>query len=91
MMRMEQCSKQLPKESKVSQNASTKVMSVVSKILLPLLEAPVGNSVSFQVRDVSALNREYFESLSEIDPETVKDRDKFIERMAEIYDKNRPC
>jgi hypothetical protein len=85
---MEQFNNHHVKESKVSQNASTKVMSVVNKVLLPLLSAPLGDSVSFQVKDISDLNQEYFKSLSEMEPEVVKDKTKFLQTMTDIYERH---
>jgi hypothetical protein len=73
------------KESKI-QNASSKICSVLSKVFIPLLDSPVGQSVSFHIEDNETINRKYVEHLGEINPGTVKDKDSFISKMAEIYD-----
>lgn len=82
-MRMEQASQ---KEQKNSQNASSKVTSVVNKVLLPLLNAPVGGNISFQPKDMDEVNRQYLEHLTETEPEALSNRDAFIQKMTAIYD-----
>lgn len=85
MMRMEHSTH---KDTKINSNASTKVTSVVHKVLLPLLQAPVGTCISFQVKDINDINQEYFENLGERDPDAIRNRESFIQKMAEIYDSN---
>ena len=83
---MEQASQK--EQQKNNQNASSKVTTVVHKVLLPLLNAPVGTNISFQPKDMDEVNRQYLEHLTENEPETVKNRDMFIQRMTELYDYN---
>lgn len=87
MMRMEQQQFQTHlKPTKLTQNASNKVNVVVQNVLLPLLSAPIGEFVSFQIRDSSEVDRQYLEHLSEREPSSLKDRDSFVQKMTEMYD-----
>jgi hypothetical protein len=85
MMRMEHLSQ---KDIKPNQNASSKISQVVQRVLTPLLEAPIGQFVSFQLRDNEEVDRKYLQYLSECDPECVKDRESFMQKMSDVFDDN---
>jgi hypothetical protein len=84
MMRMEQLQESKP--NKMTQNSSNKVSVVVHKVLLPLLTAPIGDYVSFQVRDMNEADKQYFEHLIECDPSCVQDKESFLQKMVCLYD-----
>lgn len=82
-MRMEHLSH---KDVKPNQNASSKISQVVQRVLTPLLDAPIGQFVSFQLRDNEEVDRRYLQYLSECDPGSIKDKTSFIQKMSDIYD-----
>lgn len=85
MMRMEHLSQ---KDAKPNQNASSKISQVVQRVLTPLLDAPIGQYVSFQLCDNEEVDRKYLQYLSECDPDCVRDRDAFMQKMSDVFDDN---
>lgn len=87
---------------KSNQNASTKVSGVVNKILIPLLQAPIGDSVSFDMDDACIFSSSavaggpsaqpapgtssILQHLQQSQPEILKDKRIFIEMMSDMYD-----
>lgn len=83
-MRMDQYPSKDPNKS--NSNASTKITSVVHKVLFPLATAPVGTCVSFQVKDIDEVNQQYFETLQEQHPDAFENKDAFLTKMSEFYE-----
>lgn len=71
---------------KTTQNASTKVNNVICKVLLPLLQSPLGTHVSFMTKDSGEISREYLETLAGLEPGLFSTKEKFIQGMSELYD-----
>ena len=74
-----------PKECKVNQNACTKIASVVQRVLLPLIDAPMEQRVSFRMSEQPDINDTYLKHLTETDPDSMKNEGAFIQRMSDIY------
>jgi hypothetical protein len=78
-----------PNTSKPPQNACSKISVIVQKVLIPLVSAPIGECVSFQLPDHhEAMDKQYLEHLSENDPSSMKDKESFLQRMSMLYDEN---
>jgi hypothetical protein len=78
-----------PKDNKINQNACTKIASVVQRVLLPLIDAPMEHRVSFRITDQPDINDTYLKHLTENDPESMRDESAFIQKMSGIYKDSR--
>ena len=61
----------------------------MSKILLPLLDAPLDEAVSFKNESCDEATKRYMQTLQDSEPDILMDRDAFINKMADLFDKNR--
>ena len=84
-----------PGAPKHAQNASHKIRYVVQRILVPLLDAPLPSFVSFkQPHDAGGElpsgdhdgARELLDYLRKSEPDSMRSRESFVERMGRLYD-----
>lgn len=81
-MRMETSSQ--GKERKVVQNASSKVHLVVQRMLLPLLDIPMGTHVVFDAADDQA-ELALLDHLRLVHPEVMTDQATFVEHLRALF------